>query len=1315
MTSPINYINSSQSTIAGTATDSPAGIALIEIAISSSASGNNGTWYNGTGFTANFNDAGTFRSTTSFTLNGAGAGIHTWSFNRPALEYSKTYLVRLRTTDNAGNVKTQSVAEGVTFVYDDTNPLATIADPNQAYEKSLSIISGGSSDGATSITTVEVAISTGASAPFTDYFWNGSGWQSGPTPYWFTTSAVDGAFNSGNEDWTFTGSTPTWLNNRIYRVQVRSQDSAQNFSSVVASTFTFDNTPAGAGVVVPSAGSSAYRALTLITGTMSDSPNPSPLIVQVALRHPSNTFWDGVGFNAYDSNNSWLNASAVYSTSWTFTNLPASWNDRTLYKIFVRAIDRAGNPVSDPDFVNTGQAFRIDFSSPISMVSSLSTVVTTYVATPLTSVTGTANDLAGGSGVSSVNIRVRRTDGLYLNASENGFDSAAGSIDFPLSTTGGSSWSYTFGDPVNTFQDGYGYTVESRAKDSSNPQNVEQTYTSARLLVDKSTPTAALVSAVNGYFNASLTTLSGTLTDVLVPPGNTPSGVQYVNLQIFDGSEAINPWWNGVGWGAIQTSTSAVVYSSSWTLSAIPTDWTHGTGNDGRWYRFYVQAVDYAGNTQNYTVITATYDVQPGTATILMPNSAVMSSLPAVSGTATDTTYGPQGLSNVQISVQRHSDSNWYDFSIDNWSPSGSNIWNSVDSYNPATGAWSIDTTPVNLWEDLITYDVYVRAIDKAGNYQTSQLYPSTFSFVFQPPASVIALTKPINSTFYRENLTSIIGTANAATNRVDVQIQRSSDNQFWSAANSAWIVSSTYNVANALAVPNWSWNTGIPNSGQWFVNGSSYTIRARGVNTANITGTQVSLSLAYDTQLPTSVLTQPLTAFTSNFAQVAGTASDQAGLAGINNVKVDIQRINKDDTTAADGFYWSGSTWVAVRPNLTTSIALVSPNLWSWNYNIAYSTWFNDGYKYKLYFFAEDNSYVDLNTFNGNKEAEHTSNVVYDITMPTATITSVATGQLRSSVLIASGAVTDLLGASQDNTLPGFNQVNQVQVALRRNSNGSYWNGAAWQAGPIPFFSTATLNISSWTYTTMPDFTLAIYNKENFTLQVNALDNAGNQNALYMGGISSVTFIVDNQPPVATLTLPTTNAKRQQLLAISGSVDDNTASDYPNNAGVSGVGNIDVLAYYVQAGTTYYWTGSVFSSNTIESGAWQTVDGYVSQGTSSATWTYNALDNLKMNPPVVENGWISDRAYVVKTRARDNAFPTPNLGSENFALNVIIDTTTPTSGITYPNTTPIRALTTISGTANADLAGFGDIKFSIKNQAGNYFTGSSFSSAAEI
>src|SRR3989338_7197675 len=109
---------------------------------------------------------------------------------------------------------------------------------------------------------------------------------------------------------------------------------------------------------------------------MSDNPSPSPLNVQLTLRRPNDTYWDGVGFSTYPV---WLSAAQVYSTSWTYTNFPPTWADRTVYKLFVRAIDRAGNLPTTPDFTTTGHQFRIDYSSPISMVDSLSTSATNYL------------------------------------------------------------------------------------------------------------------------------------------------------------------------------------------------------------------------------------------------------------------------------------------------------------------------------------------------------------------------------------------------------------------------------------------------------------------------------------------------------------------------------------------------------------------------------------------------------------------------------------------------------------------------------------------------------------------------------------------------------------------------------------------------------------------------------------------------------------------------------------------------------------------------------------------------------------------------
>src|SRR6185503_10324016 len=130
--------------------------------------------------------------------------------------------------------------------------------------------------------------------------------------------------------------------------------------------------------------------------------------VQIALRHPANTFWNGATFVAYNANTCWLSATQVLTSSWTFTNLPTTWDDNTIFRLYVRAIDRAGNPVSDPSpFSSAGTQFIIDRSSPTSGVTSLSVSATSYLNAPITTITGTADD-GSGSDIDTVYLRVRR-------------------------------------------------------------------------------------------------------------------------------------------------------------------------------------------------------------------------------------------------------------------------------------------------------------------------------------------------------------------------------------------------------------------------------------------------------------------------------------------------------------------------------------------------------------------------------------------------------------------------------------------------------------------------------------------------------------------------------------------------------------------------------------------------------------------------------------------------------------------------------------------------------------------------------------------
>jgi hypothetical protein len=90
-----------------------------------------------------------------------GGGQISWTWNRPALSQGKSYSILLRVTDVAGNMKTYPLASRSVFFYDQNAPTVTLQAPNANYIKSLTTVSGLSSDVDINITGVQVAISTG--------------------------------------------------------------------------------------------------------------------------------------------------------------------------------------------------------------------------------------------------------------------------------------------------------------------------------------------------------------------------------------------------------------------------------------------------------------------------------------------------------------------------------------------------------------------------------------------------------------------------------------------------------------------------------------------------------------------------------------------------------------------------------------------------------------------------------------------------------------------------------------------------------------------------------------------------------------------------------------------------------------------------------------------------------------------------------------------------------------------------------------------------------------------------------------------------
>lgn len=396
--------------------------------------------------------------------------------------------------------------------------------------------------------------------------------------------------------------------------------------------------------------------MTVISGTMFDAQS-GIYKVRCAIRHPAGTFWNGTGWVSYDEQTCWLEAT-VYQSSYVFTNLPISWDDRTVYRCYIRAEDNVNNNQPAPsDWLVAGVPFRIDYSSPTSVIndSVLQSGTTKYLQGYITSVAGTASDLTGGSGVSEVRIRVRRSDGLYMNAAENDWTSDNA---FNLLASGQEGWNKVFSSP-DMFEDGYWYEIESKAKDKVVPVANEQiVYLPAKFYVDKSSPVSLVQYPGNTIPNdlhynwSSMFTIYGTANDIITG-GGQPSGVSYVAVALMRLSD--NKYYTSSGFTSDVSSFHVCGLSPSATYWWFNFNPVYLTDNSSYtiFARVYDRAQNYRDSNLNYFV----YDISAPISLTVLPQENVLydnNSLTTISGTAVNLIYAGLGrVSSVQIKLQR--------------------------------------------------------------------------------------------------------------------------------------------------------------------------------------------------------------------------------------------------------------------------------------------------------------------------------------------------------------------------------------------------------------------------------------------------------------------------------------------------------------------------------------------------------------------------------------------------------------------------------------------------------------------------------------
>jgi len=988
-TPPTSFITSptagasvnSLATIAGTANDgSGSGVTTVQLSM-----------YNQTD--ASYWDGGSWTATVTWL---AASGTASWSFSPPALTGGKTYVIKSKATDAAGNVETPG--SGNTFIYDNSAPVVssgTLTSPNGG-----EVLGGGSTH-----------LITWNNASITDALL-----KNNPIALWYSTdggatfpnSIAGNLINTGTYSWTLPS-----VNSSTVRVRLEVQDSAGNLSADTSNAnFLIDNsapTISSNTFTAPNGGEvwagGSGHSITWDNASFSDAllkNNP------IALWYSTD---GGVTFpNSIASN---LPNSGTYS--WT---VPPINSSAVLVRIDVQ--DSVGNVSSDASNAN----FIIDNSPP------------TISSNTLTAPNG-GEVFAGGSSHSITWNNASITDALLKNNpialwySTDGGVTFSNSIASNLPNTGAFLWTVP---AINSA------TVRVRILVQDSVGNISADTSNGNFAIDNAPPASSIAVPAYGGKLTALPSITGTATD-----GQTSVSQVQVSIQKVSGGQ----YWTGSAWGSLTWLPASG--TSSWSYNATGIGFTPGS------YTVQSKATDAAGNSETpATGNSFILDNSPPVSSVSTPaNNGCLSNLSSIMGSATDAGCG---VCSVMVAIYCQTDNQYYDgsawagasavwrkaFNATSWwipsapwtngktyvitpkaidsagnvempgigssfvfdqaapisaiaSPSGTfadsasplsgtandgagcgissvklsihnqtdntyyngSTWNVTDpGYVCATTGTSAWTYAALQWAGGKTYVIKSQATDLAGNTETPGA-GKTFSIDNSPPVSSITL--PAQAAV-AQSLSSISGTASDAVSgvsQVQITVGRVSDSKYWT--GSVW---GGITWLSATGTSSWTFNA----SGVSFTSGV-YTVQSRATDAAgNVEAPGTGTTFTYDNSPPWVMITFPDNRGRINAASsFAGTATDSG--TGTSQVNVTLF-----DSTA--GQYYTGSSWSPTYPGWVLSATGTT----SWNY--AAPTLTNS----HMYLFK-----VRAADIAGNISAVSASLFTFDNVMPTVSINQAA------------------------------------------------------------------------------------------------------------------------------------------------------------------------------------------------------------------------------------------------------------------------------------------------------------------------------------
>src|SRR5437879_3629480 len=252
---------------------------------------------------------------------------------------------------------------------------------------------------------------------------------------------------------------------------------------------------------------------------------------------------------------------------------------------------------------------------------------------------------------------------------------------------------------------------------------------------------------------------------------------------------------------------------------------------------------------------------------------------------------------------------------------------------------------------------------------------------------------------------------------------------------------------------------------------------------------------------------------------------------------------------------------------------------------------------------------------------------------------------------------------------------------------SGQTWNDVSTAGGT----SYRSPNATSWVYAPPNLDAKFALQTTYYVILATASDIAGNFQAGYLAGVSSFTFLYDNQAPSASISFPgpggayKPGAIGQATNPLAGTAFDNPV--VPPQAGLRaplpGPGGALLRLSYVLAGTTYYWNNAAvkFDSSTLTSStAWFETD--------DNSWVYGSITQIKW--PSISYSYLLDVQAIDSTKLGDGS-GTGNTVTGT-SISFIVDSTSPTVTLTWPAANAAVSSSTVqmTGTDGDDAGGSG-------------------------